>query len=365
MFSLNRFINNGILKAERINMKNWSFTVLFVFLLLPDFLSAQSAFIKVREELIFQDAPFSQCHASTLVETRKGELLAAWFGGSHEGNKDVKIWTSTNKNGKWSAPTAVADGNFGSTGVFPLWNPVLFKTQENKLILFYKAGPNPREWWGMYKTSVDHGKTWSQAVRLPDGILGPIKNKPIQLSDGTILSPSSTESVKSDVWKVHIERSNGHGKTWTKIAVDPETEFGVIQPSILSYSGGRLQILCRSKQGNVIESWSDDQGLTWSKMQRTELLNPNSGTDAVTLKDGTQLIVYNPLIPGKEWFNGRFKLNVAQSVDGKSWKDILVLEDGKKEEYSYPAIIQTSDGKVHITYTFDRKNIKYLLLENK
>ncbi|OYY06548.1 MAG: sialidase, partial [Polynucleobacter sp. 35-46-11] len=166
-------------------------------------------------------------------------------------------------------------------------------------------------------------------------------------------------------WKVHIERSGDQGKTWQKIPVDPETEFGVIQPSILTYPDGRLQILCRSKQGNVIESWSDDQGLTWSKMKRTELLNPNSGTDAVTLKNGSQLIVYNPLIPGKEWFNGRFKLNVAQSPDGKSWTDIMFLEDGKKEEYSYPAIIQSSDGRVHISYTFDRKNIKYLVIENK
>ena len=354
-----------MLSAERIDMKNWAFAVLFVFLLIPDILSAQGRLIKVREELIFQDAPFAQCHASTLVETRKGELLAAWFGGTHEGNTDVKIWTSTNKNGKWSAPVAVADGNFGAKGVFPLWNPVLFKTKEHKLILFYKAGPNPREWWGMHKTSVDGGKSWSQAIRLPDEILGPIKNKPIQLADGTILSPSSTESVVNDHWKVHIERSTDQGKSWTKIAVDPGTEFGVIQPSILSYSGGRLQILCRSKQGNVIESWSDDQGLTWSKMQRTELLNPNSGTDAVSLKDGSQLIVYNPLIPGKEWFNGRFKLNIAQSVDGKNWKDILVLEDGTKEEYSYPAIIQSSDGKVHISYTFDRKNIKYLVFDKK
>jgi predicted neuraminidase len=215
----------------------------------------------------------------------------------------------------------------------------------------------------MYKTSLDQGKTWSEAIRLPDGILGPIKNKPIQLSDGTILSPSSTETMEN--WKVHIERSTDQGKTWQRIPVDPDTEFGVIQPSILTYPDGRLQILCRSKQGNVIESWSDDHGLSWSKMKRTELLNPNSGTDAVTLKNGSQLIVYNPLIPGKEWFNGRFKLNIAESLDGRKWKDIMFLEEGKNEEYSYPAIIQTKDGRIHISYTFDRKNIKYIIIEKK
>lgn len=338
------------------------FTILI--LLISFSVSAQTRlWKKTNEKLIFQDAPFSQCHASSLLESKNGELLAVWFGGSHEGNKDVKIWLSNYKSGQWSQPKPVADGYFGEKGIFPLWNPVLFKSQSNKYFLFYKAGSNPREWWGMYKTSTDRGKTWSQAVRLPDGILGPIKNKPIQLVDGTILSPSSTESIVGESWKVHMERSVNEGKTWTKIPVDPETKFDVIQPSILTYPNGDLQILCRSKQGNVIESWSHDLGLTWSKLQRTDLLNPNSGTDALTLLDGSQLIVYNPLIPGKEWFNGRFKLNVAQSLDGKNWRDIMVLEDGTKEEYSYPAIIQSADGKVHISYTFDRKNIKHVVLE--
>lgn len=344
-------------------MINYKLVFFYIFLLAPFFLTAQNSLIKVREELIFQDVPFSQCHASTLLETSNGEILAAWFGGSHEGNRDVKIWISSNRNGKWTFPVEVANGNFGQEGTFPLWNPVLFKNSENKIFLFYKAGPNPREWWGMYKTSLDQGKTWTQPVRLPDGILGPIKNKPIELNDGTILSPSSTETL--DNWKVHIERSKDQGKTWQRIPVDSETVYGVIQPSILTYPDGRLQILCRSKQGNVMEAWSDDRGQNWGKLIRTDLLNPNSGIDAVTLPSGAQLIVYNPLIPGKEWFNGRFKLNVAQSMDGRKWKDLVILEDGTKEEYSYPAIIRSADGKIHISYTFDRKNIKYLVFETR
>jgi predicted neuraminidase len=75
------------------------------------------------------------------------------------------------------------------------------------------------------------------------------------------------------------------------------------------------------------------------------------------------LIVYNPDVPGKDWFNGRGKLCVACSADGKTWRDIAVLEDGTKEEYSYPAIIQTKDGLIHITYTFNRKNIKHVVLK--
>jgi predicted neuraminidase len=110
-----------------------------------------------------------------------------------------------------------ANGVVNDTLRFPSWNPVLFQPSKGKLFLFYKVGPNPREWWGMVKTSNNGGKTWSKGSKLPDGILGPIKNKPVQLSDGTILSPSSIEE-KNERWKVHIEKSTDMGKTWTFIA---------------------------------------------------------------------------------------------------------------------------------------------------
>ncbi len=145
--------------------------------------------------------------------------------------------------------------------------------------------------------------------------------------------------------------------------MDTAGKFDVIQPSILQYENGSLQILCRSKQGNVVEAWSYDNGKSWSALSATMLLNPNSGTDAVTLKSGKQLIVYNPDVPGKDWVNGRGKLRVACSADGKTWRDIAVLEDGTNKEYSYPAIIQTKDGLIHITYTFNRKNIKHMVLK--
>jgi predicted neuraminidase len=245
---------------------------------------------------------------------------------------------------------------------YPAWNPVLFEESKGKLFLFYKVGPNPREWWGLYKTSDDDGKTWSPSVKLPKGTLGPIKNKPIQLATGVILSPSSIEE-ENGRWKGHIEKSVDGGKSWSIIQRDTNKKFDIIQPSILKYPNGKLQVLCRSKQGKVVQAWSYDNGNTWSQLSETELLNPNSGTDAVTLKSGKQLIVYNPDVPGKEWSEGRGKLRVACSMDGKNWRDVAVLENGTKEEYSYPAVIQTKDGLIHISYTFDRKNIKHVVLE--
>jgi predicted neuraminidase len=336
-------------------------TIIAVFLTLSQAM-AQEQWKKVKEELLFSSPPFNQCHASTIVEVSPGKFLVAWFGGSHEGKNDVAIWSSTMDKNGISEPKQVADGIVNDTLRYPTWNPVLFKSHAGKLFLFYKAGPNPREWWGMMKTSGDNGSSWSEATKLPDGILGPIKNKPVQLADGTILSPSSIEE-STERWKVHIERSADEGRTWTVIPVDHDSPFDVIQPSILFYPGNKLQILCRSKQGAVVQAWSSDGGKTWGELSKTELLNPNSGTDALTLQNGMQLIVYNPDVPGQDWFNGRGKLRVASSTDGRTWRDIAVLEDGDKQEFSYPAIIEGSDGLVHITYTYDRKNIKHVVLK--
>ncbi|MFC0320062.1 MULTISPECIES: sialidase family protein [Olivibacter] len=325
-------------------------------------LYAQKRLKIIKQELVFTNPPFKECHASTLLEVKPGILLAACFGGSQEGKEDVSIWLCKINSEKISTAQIIADGVINDTLRYPTWNPVLFKSQAGKTFLFYKVGPNPRAWWGMVKTSTDDGLNWSSPQKLPDGILGPIKNKPIQLANGYILSPSSVE-VTENKWRAHIELSKDDGESWQYIPIDTASEYNVIQPSILTYKNQRLQVLCRSKEGSVIQSWSEDGGLHWGSLNKTALLNPNSGTDAVTLRDGRQLIVYNPDVPGKEWFNNRGKLRIACSMDGQKWNDVAVLEDGTNEEYSYPAIIQTSDGLIHVLYTYDRKNIKHVVLQ--
>ena len=330
----------------------------------PGFAQSASSAPKVAlvsEEYVFENPPFPSCHASTIVEVAPNHWLSAWFGGTNEGNKDVGIWLSQKENGQWSAPTLMAEGIINANTRYPCWNPVLFKAREGKLFLFYKVGSSPREWWGMLRTSDDNGKSWSQPERLPDGILGPIKNKPVQLVDGTILSPSSTETKES--WKAHIERSRDSGKTWEVIPVDPQTNLDVIQGSILFYSNQKMQMLCRSKQDRIAEVWSEDGGKTWEKLSLTTMLNPNSGTDAVTLNNGWQILVYNPLTRGKEWDKGRQKLVVSMSKDGEKWHEVYVLEDQPKGEFSYPAIVQAADGKAHITYTWNRRNIRHVVLD--
>jgi predicted neuraminidase len=317
-------------------------------------------------ELIYalDDRPTPECHASTIVETSDG-LVAAWFGGKHEKNPDVGIWVSLHRDGQWSKPVEVVNGVESPELRYPCWNPVLFQPRQGPLLLFYKVGPSPSRWWGMITTSQDQGVNWSTPRKLGQDdaighLLGPVKNKPIQLSNGVILCPSSSEH---DGWRVHFERTADLGATWEVIGpINDGKEFGAIQPSILTYDDGRMQVLCRSRQGVITQSWSDDQGMTWSKMTATQVPNPNSGTDAVTLRDGRQLLVYNHTTRRGPFPSGRNMLNVAISRDGQQWSTVLTLEK-QKGEYSYPAVIQTSDGKVHITYTYQRQSVKHVTLD--
>lgn len=315
----------------------------------------------IKTEFIYETAPFPECHASTIAES-KGKLVAAWFGGTKEGKPDVGIWVSRLENGKWTTPVEAANGIESPEKRYPTWNPVLHQPKTGPLLLFYKVGPTPSSWWGMMMTSTDGGKTWSKPVRLPEGIAGPIKDKPVELSNGELLCPSSSEDKG---WRVHFERTSDQGKTWTRTEpINDGKEFGVIQPTVLFHKGGKLQALMRSRQGVIVESWSEDNAKTWSKLAATSLPNPNSGIDGVTLKDGRHLLVYNHVITKAGKWGDRAPLNVAISEDGKNWKAAVVLETGPASaEYSYPAVIQTGDGLVHITYTWNRKKVKHVVLD--
>ena len=309
-------------------------------------------------KFLYETAPFPSCHASTLVETSEG-LVAAFFGGTHERHPDVCIWACRQVKGRWTPPEQVAAGLGFDTNRYPTWNPVLFQPRNGPLLLFYKVGPSPSTWWGMVLSSTNAGRTWSAPRRLPDGILGPIKNKPVQLANGDILSPSSTEGDAG--WRIHFERSSDGGQTWTRTGPIPAAgAIQAIQPSLLIHPGGTLQALGRTREGRIFQTWSRDDGRTWEPLTLTELPNPNSGTDAVTLSDGRHLLVYNhnPL------YRGRKPLNVALSDDGRTWQGALVLEDdfSKRDGFAYPSVIQTRDGLVHIVYTWDRKRIKHAVI---
>jgi predicted neuraminidase len=311
----------------------------------------------VKSEFVFEHAPFPSAHASTIDETSNG-LVAAWFGGTRERNPDVEIWVSRQLNGKWQPPVEVANGvqpsiNGAKAERFPCWNPVLFQPKGGPLMLFYKVGPSPSAWWGVVKTSSDQGATWSEPRKLPAEMLGPIKDKPIELPNGEVLCPSSTEGHG---WRVHFERFHQLDGKWESTGPLNGADVSLIQPTILKLGGENLLALARSKQTRIFQATSQDMGKTWSAFEKTSLPNPNSGIDAVTLADGRHLLVYNHTA------KGRTPLNLALSANGKKWQATLVIES-EPGEYSYPAIIQTKDGLVHVTYTWNRQRIKHVAVD--
>jgi predicted neuraminidase len=356
-----------------------SITLMVFFSLITSFVAAQTVAQTeeirpglVEEEFIYLSAPYPQCHASTITESKKGTLLAAWFGGRHEGHEEVGIWVARKTNGKWSKPIEVANGKQDNGKSLPCWNPVLFQPSSGSLMLFFKVGPNPENWWGEWMISNDDGITWINRQKLPNNFIGPVKNKPVEL-DNLILCPSSRESrrEKEIIWQIHLESSSDHGKTWsTTQPLNTPEQGGTIQPSILVYPNGKLQLIARNRngKGSLWQTWSEDHGKTWSPIKPLPLPNPNSGTDAVTLKDGRQLLIYNHTnhTDDKNVFpRNREMLNLAVSQDGNDWKQIATIECTPTAEFSYPSIIQTKDGMVHAVYTWNRRLIKHIVLNPK
>ncbi|WP_137402082.1 sialidase family protein [Echinicola rosea] len=316
----------------------------------------------VIDEFIYEEAPYPSCHASTIAETPDG-LVAAWFGGTHERNPDVGIWVSHRKDGKWTPSVEVANGVINDTLRYPTWNPVLYQVPDGDLQLYYKVGPHPSKWWGMLITSADGGHTWSAPKALPDSAIGPVKNKPVLLGNGNLIAPSSTEG---NGWNIHFEVTPDFGETWETVGpiARGEDDINAIQPSVLDHGNGKLQILARTRNRAVGTSWSEDYGQTWTPMEKSNLPNNNSGTDAVTLQDGRHLLVYNHVLPPGEKAKGpRTPLNVSLSDDGIHWNASLILEDSEISQYSYPSVIQSSDGMIHIVYTWRRERIKYVKID--
>ena len=330
-----------------------------------------------QSEFIFAvgSTAFPSSHASTVVELRDGKVMSAWFGGTAEGKSDVAIWASQRSVDGWSAPLELVR----EPGT-PCYNPVLFHTADGKLWMYYKFGPSPSTWSAGRIFSTDEGRTWSTPEHLPSGLLGPIRAKPLVLKDGTIVSGTSFESYRT--WAVWIERSTDNGKTWAKIGpivpppdldrrvlgdgnspppadVPGSTDWkfiqGIIQPSVLQLAGQHLRLYARStaKTARVTVADSMDSGLTWTQARPLDVPNPNSGIDAVALRDGRILLIYNNTT------TGRTPLNLAVSIDAEHFRMFKTLED-TPGEYSYPALVQAANGDLLMTYTWNRKTIKYV-----
>lgn len=329
---------------------------------------------KGKKELIFspQSLPFQICHASNLCILDDGTVLAAWFAGSKEGEADVGIWCSRKTQTGWSEPVMIAHDKEEAH-----WNPVMFQKQTGEVLLFYKVGSNIKEWYTNVRTSTDRGKTWSEASELVPGDRGgrgPVRCKPVQISDGSILAGASTED---GIWTSYADCSSDGGKTWmlsnpirldvdyhgentaeeSDIEVSAQSFFGrgVIQPTIWESEGGKVHMLLRSTEEEIYRSDSYDFGKNWCKAYTTRLPNNNSGIDVVKCSNGMLVLCSNPV--RKNW-GARSPITLHISPDnGNTWTEEYVLENAMGE-YSYPSVVE-QDGVLLVSYTYDRKSIAY------
>jgi predicted neuraminidase len=315
-------------------------------------------------EMLYEEgtADFPSCHAASIVELPDGTLLSVYFGGSKESADDVEVRLSRKEPGQaWEAPIALTDAPDDGLSVE---NPSIFQDREGKIFVFWKSTHGSPNRIGTFKVSTDGGKTWSEARRMCDKCHGPEKNKAVQLEDGTILCPTSDRNGFFNGGYLFVERSTDGGETWEPV-VPPADDGGLPQakqPTIMFHADGRLQMMSRSKGGKIPMVWSSDNGNTWSPMERSVLPANNSGVDAVTLRDGRQFLTYNH-VPTKEGSKGgRCFLNAAVSNDGVAWNAALVLGICDGGQFSYPAVIQSRDGLVHIVHTWHRKTIAHIVV---
>ena len=340
----------------------------------------------ITRELLFEEEKFfPSCHASTVLPLDGGDVLVCYFAGTREGANDVGIWLSRRVGGVWLDPVRIA-----KVSDQPHWNPVLMPIPGGARLIF-KVGPDVPSWKSWTATSKDGGASWSAPLKYlaPNDACGPVRNKPLYLSDGSMLAPDSVETQAD--WRPRIGISYDYGASfpaasWIPIrsdgtaaakdtkAVKPDPANhmagkGAIQPTIWEGAPGHIHALLRTTAGFVFRSDSEDYGRSWCTAYNTRIPNNNSGIDLAKL-DGKLYLVLNPV--SGNW-GDRTPIAILRSSDnGKTFDPYAVLEDMKDDpkspppgetrkhnaEFSYPAIV-AKGGKLYITYTYLRRSIAY------
>lgn len=311
---------------------------------------------------VTEDSPTESVHSGTLTELPDGGVLAAWFGGSREGARDVAIYASRWNGSDWSTPHVLLDRMTAErelrVSLRKLGNPVLFTGTDGRLWLFFVT--TSIGGWSTssvsFKTSSDGGQHWAPARRL---ITSPFNNistlargRPVNYTDGSIGLPTYHELA-------------GKFAEWLRISPDGEVLSKrrisqgklAIQPSpVITGRRNALTLMRRVSDSpkTVLLSETNNGGQSWSKPQATNLPNPDAGIAAQFTGKGDYLLAYNHVELG------RGSLDLALSTDGAKWRRIQQLEIGTlQDEFSYPYLIRTRAGDYHLIYTWQRQRMAY------
>ena len=133
--------------------------------------------------------------------------------------------------------------------------------------------------------------------------------------------------------------------------------MGLTQPTLAELSNGTIVAFFRNSGGQhrIKRSESKDGGLTWAPVTVTDRPHPGAGIEAIMLSNGHLALIYNDT--EKE----RDKLAISISSDnGKTWQWTRHLENTPHGRFDYPSIIQSKDGSLHVTYSYNLKTIKHV-----
>ena len=316
---------------------------------------------------------FPSSHAANLLELKNGDLLCVWFSGHWEGDSKVGIVFSRLRKGtrRWSEPQLI-DQQEGVS----FQNPVLFQAPDGAIHLYHttqEAHQGEANAHVLESVSHDNGLTWSQPV-LIFGKPGAFTRHPlILLPDSTWLLPMTYVTSKgigegSETNYSAIQLSHDSGKTWKECVV-PQS-FARVQPTVVQLAPGRLLSFFRSRKSDFIYRSSSSDGCQWTEPTATVLPNNNASVQAFRLQNGHLVIVFDNQHKGP-----RRPISIALSEDeGHTWQYVRDIETGRpelgndsskimgagREEYSYPSVLQTRDGVIHVAYTFRRQTIKVI-----
>ncbi len=338
---------------------------------IDDIASLSSAASAMTMGYACEACPTPSVHGANLIETRNGGLLATWFGGTREGATDAALWGAEFQPARrsWSAPRriiGVAEMQAAlGRHIKTVGNSVLARDEHGELWLYF-VSVSIGGWAGSALNamhSVDEGKTWDEPRRL---ITSPFfnistlnKSAPLLYDDGTIALPVYHEFIGKFA---ELLRLDGTGRILDKARITHGRHS--IQPLLLPLAPQQVLALMRDvgpAPGQVRASRSEDAGMHWSADEKLALPNPDSAVAGLRRPDGSLLLVFNDVEAG------RASLALALSRDeGRSWKTVRHFEQSQSsEEFSYPYLIRSHDGTMHLLYTWNRKRIRHVAFNDR
>jgi predicted neuraminidase len=315
--------------------------------------------IHFSSELIFDKIPGAAAfHASSIAEAPSGDLLVTWYGGSYESSDDEALYMARRRKGSriWDAPQMLL-----RDPVHPVGNAIIFVDPAKKVWIIWGRMEAKQPllahtgWDGarlMYRISTDSGRTWTKDELFPMETSGWLpRNLPITLPGGELLVPLSDE--RDNVDKSFFVKTRDDGKTWLRSQIIPNKNTAGEQPAVAPRPDGSLLAFVRLRP-TLLQTESTDGGLTWTPAHETDLKCPDSAIALRALRNGHLLLAHN------DSDRARTPLSITRSTDGgKTWSAHLAFESNPGE-YSYPSVLQTDDGLIHVVYTYRRYSIKHV-----